>query len=243
MIYIYIFINANIRYHCLVTLCLLIYDIYTFINANKKYRCLVTNIYIYIYIYGFRQKGKFANTYQIWPWYCRRIIVEEMWTNYDYFFHDRPWISAWIKSISNELDITFHVLASQLCGHCDVISNRLWRQQHVNRVTHGVDVWRSSFLSPFMDSFYRVRNEIMNVLAWRTVSALHRVLFSVYFLHCCATNKHQNNPLVSAETVRHTSAYIILYIFDAGLTSVVHIIVCLCSLIVKCGLFGMRHQK
>ena len=26
-------------------------------------------------------------------------------------------------------------------------------------------------------------------------------------------NKHQNNPLVSAETVRHSSTYIILYIF------------------------------
>ena len=25
-------------------------------------------------------------------------------------------------------------------------------------------------------------------------------------------NKHQNNPLVSAETIRHSSAYIILYI-------------------------------
>ena len=34
-----------------------------------------------------------------------------------------------IKSISNDLDITIHVIASQLSGHCDVISNRLWHQQ------------------------------------------------------------------------------------------------------------------
>ena len=43
--------------------------------------------------------------------------------------HDRSSISPWIKSISNELDVTFHVPASQLSGHCDLISNRSWRHQ------------------------------------------------------------------------------------------------------------------
>ena len=33
------------------------------------------------------------------------------------------------KSISDEWNITFHVIASQLSGHCDVTSNRLWRHQ------------------------------------------------------------------------------------------------------------------
>ena len=33
------------------------------------------------------------------------------------------WISPWTKAI------TFHVLASQLSGHCDVINNRLWCHQ------------------------------------------------------------------------------------------------------------------
>ena len=33
------------------------------------------------------------------------------------------------KSISNELDITIHVIASQLSCYCDVIGNRLWRHQ------------------------------------------------------------------------------------------------------------------
>ena len=46
------------------------------------------------------------------------------------FLHDRSWISPWIKSISNELDITIHMIASQLSGHCDIISNRLWRHKH-----------------------------------------------------------------------------------------------------------------
>ena len=45
------------------------------------------------------------------------------------FLHDRPWISPWIKSISNELDITIHMIASKLSSHCDVIANWLWRHQ------------------------------------------------------------------------------------------------------------------
>ena len=35
------------------------------------------------------------------------------------FIHDRPWISPWIKMISNELDIIIHVIASQL-SYCEV---------------------------------------------------------------------------------------------------------------------------
>ena len=55
------------------------------------------------------------------------------WTK---FLHDRPWILPWIKSIFNELDITIHVIASQLSGHCDVVSNRLGRhQQNENRAS------------------------------------------------------------------------------------------------------------
>ena len=56
----------------------------------------------------------------------------------------------------------------------------------------------------------------MYVLSWRTVSALTRVLFRFLFpsLLRNSGNKHQNNPLVSAETVRHESTYIILYLPD-----------------------------
>ena len=54
----------------------------------------------------------------------------------------------------------------------------------------------------------------MCVLSWRTVSALTRELFWYLFpsLLRNSGNKHQNNPLVSAETVRHSSTYIILYV-------------------------------
>ena len=54
----------------------------------------------------------------------------------------------------------------------------------------------------------------MYVLSWRTVSALTRELLWYLFpsLLRNSGNKHQNNPLVSAETVRHSSAYIILYV-------------------------------
>ena len=96
--------------------------------------------------------------------------------------------------------------------NCDVIS-----RTNTERVRHGDDVWKSSYLSSFLDSLCRVRNKIMYVLWWRTVSALTWVLFWCLFpsLLRNAGNKHQNNPLVSAETVRHSSIYIILYItFD-----------------------------
>ena len=96
-----------------------------------------------------------------------------------------------MESISSELDISFHVPTSQLSGRCGVISNRLWgHQQNVTRATHKVNVRRSSLLSPFMDSLYRVINEIMNVSSWQTVYARpppSRMLFWCYFLHCCAT--------------------------------------------------------
>ena len=137
-------------------------------------------------------------------------ITWQFWSSQDNggnhsFLHDRPWISPWIKSISNELDITFHVIASQLSGHCDVISTRLWRHQQnvqsqTEQVSHGTGVWRSLFLSSFMGSFCHVRNKIMYVLSWQTVYALTRVLFWCLFpslLHNSG-NKHQNNPLVSA---------------------------------------------
>ena len=55
----------------------------------------------------------------------------------------------------------------------------------------------------------------MYVLSWRTVSALTRVLLWYLFpsLLRNSGNKHQNNPLVSTETIRHSSSYIILYLF------------------------------
>ena len=132
------------------------------------------------------------------------------------FLHDRPWISPWLKSISSVLDITCHVFASQLSGHCDVIANRLWRhQQNVKRAseTRGWCV-KILVLASLMDSLCRVRNKIMYALLWRTVYTLTRVLFWCLFpsLLRNSGNKHQINTLVSTYTVCHPSTYIILYL-------------------------------
>ena len=113
------------------------------------------------------------------------------------------------------------MIGPQLSCYCDVISNRLWRhQQNEDRAseTRGRCV-KIVVLSSFMDSLCRVRNKIMYVLSWRTVSAPTRVLFWYLFPELVRNsgNKNQNNPLVSAETVRHSSAYIILYIVDTSL--------------------------
>ena len=134
------------------------------------------------------------------------------------FLHNRPWISLWIKSISNELDITVHMIASQLSGHCDVISNRLWHhQQNVNLTSEarGRSVKTVIFIV-ILSSLCRVRNKIIYVLSWQTVSVLTRVLFWCLFpsLLRNSGNKHQNNPLVMAETVRHSSTYTIPYILQ-----------------------------
>ena len=68
----------------------------------------------------------------------------------------------------------------------------------------------------------------MYVLEWRTVSALTRVLFWYLFplLLRNSGHKHQNNPLVSAETIRHSSAYIILYILVHGYPSTHLVLIC-----------------
>ena len=125
---------------------------------------------------------------------------------YSSFSHHRSWISPWIKSIINELDNTFHVLASQFSGHCDVISHRLCRHhQNVNRASGVISnrLWRqmSSFLSVFTDLLCRVRNKIMYVFSWRTVYVLTRMLF-LMFISLVAVqksgNKYRNNPFVNA---------------------------------------------
>ena len=144
---------------------------------------------------------------------------------YIYFLHDQPWISRWIRMISNELDITCHVFASQLSGHCDVIADRLWRhQQNVMRASEPRGLCVKTLVSAsYMDSLCRVRNK-MYVLLWRTVYALECYALEclcTWVLFCClfpsllrnSGNKHQNNPLLSALTVRHASTCIILYIY------------------------------
>ena len=94
------------------------------------------------------------------------------------FLHGRPWTSPFIKAISNELDIMFHALASQLFGHCADIGNRFWRhQQTVDRVSETLGrCVKIVIVASFMDSLYRVRDNTIYVLSCRTVYALTRVL-------------------------------------------------------------------
>ena len=137
------------------------------------------------------------------------------WTRiYHDFSHDRSWIPPWIKSITNELDVTWSrhnclVIVTSSTIYCDVI-----RRTQTQRVRHGVDVWRSSFSSSFLSSLYRVRNKIIYVLSWWTVSSPTRVLFWCLFpsLLRNSGNKHQNNPFVSTEANSHSSTYIGIYI-------------------------------
>ena len=101
-------------------------------------------------------------------------------------------------------------------GRSGVIIIRLWRlQQNVNRTggTRGRCIWRSSFLLTFMDWLCRMRNKIMYVLWRRTVYALTRVSFCWLFpsLLWNSENKYQNNPPVSAETIRLTNTCFILH--------------------------------
>ena len=63
-------------------------------------------------------------------------------TSISSFLHHWPGISPWIELISNKLDIIIHVIASQLPGHCDVISNRLCRisRTKTEHMRHGEDM-------------------------------------------------------------------------------------------------------
>ena len=89
------------------------------------------------------QKGPTCHAYawQVGPFWQDTLDIHTNWNTvpvhgYPSFLHDQRWISPWIKPISNELDITCHVFGSQLAGHCDVITNRLWRhQQNVKRAS------------------------------------------------------------------------------------------------------------
>ena len=110
------------------------------------------------------------------------------------FLHGQPWISPWI---SNELDITFHVIASQLsvivtssANDWDIISRTKTRASE----SRGRCVKMVVF-SSFMDSLCRVRNKIMYVLPWQTISALTRVLFWCLFPSESPSDTHEQNAV------------------------------------------------
>ena len=119
------------------------------------------------------------------------------------FLLDWPWISLWIKSISNELDITIHSIASQLSGHYDVISNRLWQHQNENQAS---ETWGWCVK---IVAFTVIYGFVMSCKKWNNVCTLMTNFFgahsSVILVLIKKRNKHQNNPPGNAETVRHSS--------------------------------------
>ena len=69
--------------------------------------------------------------YVNWSWFqmCRTTCMHFRWIECHEYSCEWNWYL-------NELDITIHVIASQLSGHCDVISNRLWcHQQNKNQAS------------------------------------------------------------------------------------------------------------
>ena len=132
------------------------------------------------------------------------------------YLHHRPWISLWIKSISNKLGITCHLFASQLSGHYDVIANRLWcHQQNIKWASETRDdVWRSLFSASFIYSLCHLRNKIMYVLLWWTVFALTRVLFWCLFPSLlCNSDIYIKITLSWAHKQFDTRVHTLFYIF------------------------------
>ena len=76
------------------------------------------------------------------------------------------------------------MIASQLSAHCDVISSRLWRhQQNENRAG----------------------GRYVKIVVFIVIHGAHSSVIPLFIY------RHQNHPLVSTITVRHSSPYIILY--------------------------------
>ena len=100
------------------------------------------------------------------------------------------------------------MIVSQLSGDCDVINNRLWRhQQNVNLVSEA----RGRCLKIVVFIVFCI--VVMSYKRWNKICSLVTTCFCAHSsVILVSGNKHQNKPLVSAETVCHSSTYIILYI-------------------------------
>ena len=154
-----------LRNTCLRIVCVCLPNSFLIVNSRNFLYVVSYEIFIYGFLLGFILVG---------------LDMDKL-----SFLRNRPWISPWIKSISKELDIIIHVIASQLSRYCDVIRNRLWRHhQNEDRAseTRGRCV-KIVVLSSFMEYLCRLRNKIIYVLSWQTVSALTRVLFSSLFIN------------------------------------------------------------
>ena len=100
------------------------------------------------------------------------------------FSHDRRWISPWMKSMSNEVDITIHVIASQLSGHYDVISNRLWRhQRNESRASETRGRCKKIVI------FIVIYGLVMSCKEWNNVCTFVTNCFATFVTNCFATRE------------------------------------------------------
>ena len=156
------------------------------------------------------------------PWYYSDHLIRPNWkistqktmgqpVESNICWYDWSWISSWIKSLSHEFDIPFHVRASKLPSHhhrftidCDVITTTKAEQ-----VRHDVDACESSFWSPCMGWCCHVRNRIMYLLSWRTLYALTRGYFGA---RCFPTREIDTKiTLSSAHSIKGSPLQHILY--------------------------------
>ena len=141
-----------------------------------------------------------------------RCIYSSMWQKH---ILPRPAMNTAVnKPLLKKLDITFHVLSSQLSGLSDVISNWLWHhQQNANPTseTRGRCV-KIVVLSSFKHPLCSVRKKMMiHVLLRRIVYANTRARYWCLYpsLLRNSGHKHKHNLLVNASALHYSGAYII----------------------------------
>ena len=116
-----------------------------------------------------------------------------------------------------DIDITFHMIASQLSGYCDIISNWLWHhQQNMKWVSETrrqcVKIVDFIIIYGFIiacKKWNNICNLVMNCLCahWSVI------LVFIFLAAMQLRKKKQSNLLMSTWTVHHFTTNIILYIY------------------------------
>ena len=114
-----------------------------------------------------------------------KLSVSGAWT---YFVYDRSWIRPWIKSISNELDITFYVLAPQLSRRVPLcvrivffIASYRFIMLYKNRIIY-VLLWRTIYVVTRVFWLYSFPPSLRNY--WYTMKRLWCFLTMPFFIQC-----------------------------------------------------------
>ena len=123
----------------------------------------------------------FIYSYSSWLYHWHRdnhkispVSVNSLWWIWVKltFLHDWPWISPRIKSISNQLDIIIHVIASIVMSSAEEKLSK-WAMRTMCKDHH--------FYRHLWIFLCHVRNKIMYVLSWWALSPLTWVLFWCLF--------------------------------------------------------------